>query len=150
MPQDLTDDKSTLVQVMAWCRQATSHYLNQCWPRSQKPYGVTRLQWVNTLRPRQNGYQFPDDTFKCIFLNENIQILVKIALKFIPKYPINNIPTLVQIMDWCWPGDKPLCEPMMVSSHICSIQPFRNFISAGLAMDNFIPYFILDIITYPC
>ena len=25
---DLSDDKSTLVQVMAWCRQATSHYLN--------------------------------------------------------------------------------------------------------------------------
>ena len=32
--QDLTDKKSTLVQVMAWCRQAPSHYLNQCWPRS--------------------------------------------------------------------------------------------------------------------
>ena len=31
---DLTDDKSTLVQVMAWCHHATSHYLNQCWPRS--------------------------------------------------------------------------------------------------------------------
>ena len=30
MPEDLTDDKSTLVQVMAWCRQATSHYLSQC------------------------------------------------------------------------------------------------------------------------
>ena len=42
MPQDLTDDKSTLVQVMAWCRQATSHYLSQCWPRSMSPYGVTR------------------------------------------------------------------------------------------------------------
>ena len=28
MPQDFTDDKSTLVQVMAWCRQAASHYLN--------------------------------------------------------------------------------------------------------------------------
>ena len=27
MPLDLSDDKSTLVQVMAWCRQATSHYL---------------------------------------------------------------------------------------------------------------------------
>ena len=47
MPLDLTDDKSTLVQVMAWCRQATSHYLNQCWPRSLWPYGVTRPQWVN-------------------------------------------------------------------------------------------------------
>ena len=47
MPQDLTDDKSTLVQVMAWCRQATSHYLNQCWPISPTPYVVTRPQWVN-------------------------------------------------------------------------------------------------------
>ena len=47
MPQDLTDDKSTLVQVMAWCRQATSHYLNQCCPRSPTPYGFTRPQWVN-------------------------------------------------------------------------------------------------------
>ena len=47
MPLDLTDHKSTLVQVMAWCRQATSHYLNQCWHRSLPPYGVTRPHWVN-------------------------------------------------------------------------------------------------------
>ena len=40
MPQDFVDDKSTLVQVMAWCRQATSHYLSQCWPRSMSPYGI--------------------------------------------------------------------------------------------------------------
>ena len=40
------DDKSTLVQVMAWCRQATSHYLRQCWPRSVASYGVTRPEWV--------------------------------------------------------------------------------------------------------
>ena len=26
MPQNLTDDKSTLVQVMDWSLQATSHY----------------------------------------------------------------------------------------------------------------------------
>ena len=43
-PQAIT---FTLVQVMAWCHQATSHYLNQCWPRSMSPYGVTRPQWVN-------------------------------------------------------------------------------------------------------
>ena len=47
VPRDHTDDKSTLVQVMAWCQQATSHYLNQCWPRSMSPYGDTRPQWVN-------------------------------------------------------------------------------------------------------
>ena len=38
--QDLTDDKSTFFQVMDWCRQATRHYLSQCWPRSMSPYGV--------------------------------------------------------------------------------------------------------------
>ena len=41
-------NKSTLAQVMAWCRQATSHYLNQCWPRSLPPYGVTRPQRVKS------------------------------------------------------------------------------------------------------
>ena len=46
MPLDLTDAKSTLAQVMVWCRQATSHYLSQCWPRSLSSYGITRPQWV--------------------------------------------------------------------------------------------------------
>ena len=49
MPLDLTDDKSTLVQVMTWCHQATSHYLSLCWPRIMSPYGVTRPQWVNVM-----------------------------------------------------------------------------------------------------
>ena len=49
---DLTDDQSTLVQVMAWCHQAPSHYLSQCWPRSMSPYGITRPQWVNILQKR--------------------------------------------------------------------------------------------------
>ena len=34
----LTDDKSTLVQVMAWCRQATRHYQSQYWSRSLSLY----------------------------------------------------------------------------------------------------------------
>ena len=33
---------------MAWCHQATSHYLSQCWPRFMSPYGVVRPQWVNS------------------------------------------------------------------------------------------------------
>ena len=45
----LTDDKSTLVQIMAWCRQATSYYLSQCWWRSLSPYGVIRPQWVKNV-----------------------------------------------------------------------------------------------------
>ena len=81
--------------------------------------------FLNTLRPRQNGCHFADDTFKCIFLNENVRISIKISLKFVPMGPINNIPALVQTMAWCRPGDKPLSEPMMVRSpmHICITQP---------------------------
>ena len=43
----LADDKSILVQIMAWCRQATNHYLSQFWPRSIPSYCVTRPQWVD-------------------------------------------------------------------------------------------------------
>ena len=49
MSLDLSDDKSTLVQVMAWCRQATSRYPSQCWPSSLSPYAVTMPQWVNYM-----------------------------------------------------------------------------------------------------
>ena len=31
-----------LENQMAWCHQATSHYLSQSWPRSMLPYGVVR------------------------------------------------------------------------------------------------------------
>ena len=80
---------------------------------------------INTLRPRQDGGHFPDDVFKCIFLNENAWISIKISLKFIPKGPINNIPALIQIMAWRRPGDKPLSEPMMIKlpTHICVTRP---------------------------
>ena len=54
-----------------------------------------------------------DDIFKCIFLNENGRIPIQISLKFVPKSPINNMPTLVQIMAWRRTGDKPLPEPMI-------------------------------------
>ena len=49
MPSNLIDDEATLVQVMTWCRQATRHYLGQCWPRSMSPTGVTRPQCVNVV-----------------------------------------------------------------------------------------------------
>ena len=82
-------------------------------------------QAINTLRPRQNGRHFADDTFKRIFLKENVRIWIKISLKFVHKGPINNIPALVQIMAWRRSGDKPLSESMTVSllTHICVTRP---------------------------
>ena len=85
----------------------------------------TECSKVNTLRPRQIGCHFADNIFKCIFLDENVWISIKISLNFVPKGSINNIPALAQIMAWRRPGDKPLSEPMMVSllMNICVTRP---------------------------
>ena len=83
-----------------------------------------------TCQGQTKGFQqmishFADNIFKFIFLNENVWISIKISLKFVTKGPNNNIPVLVQIMAWHWPGEKPLSEPMMIRSltHICLTRP---------------------------
>ena len=49
----------------------------------------------NSFPPGQNGRHFADAAFRDIFLNENICILIKISLKFVPECPIDNNPALV-------------------------------------------------------
>ena len=116
------------VQFNHWMSSHTPHasitYL--CSAKPDYKADIARVVTkINTLRPRQDGCQFIDDIFKCIFLNENISISIEISLKFIHKGPINNIPALVQIMAWRRLGDKPLSETMMVSllTHICVTRP---------------------------
>ena len=79
---------------------------------------------VNTLMLRRNGQHFAADIFKHIFFHENVLISIKISLNFVPRYPVYNIPALVQIMAWRRHGDKPLSEPIMDSlpKHICVTQ----------------------------
>ena len=94
--------------VTLWC--------HRCSTLVQVVWQHQAMTWTNgnTLRLRQNGRHFTDDTFKRIFLNENVRILFKISLKFVPEGPVNNIPTLVQIMVWRLISTEPLSEPMMV------------------------------------
>ena len=66
--KDLTYDKSTLVQVMAWCRQATGLYLSQCWPRSMSPNGVIKPQATREL-PQTYSV---DQTHKSLISKEGI------------------------------------------------------------------------------
>ena len=47
----ITDDKTTLVQVTAWCLQAPSHYLCQCCPSPMKPYVMTMSPCVECVFP---------------------------------------------------------------------------------------------------
>ena len=44
--------------------------------------------------PKKHNFNFPDDIFKWIFVNENAWISMKISLKFVPKVLICNIPAL--------------------------------------------------------
>ena len=82
-----------------------------------------QYECINSSSPGQNGLLFADNILRCIFLNENIWILIKISLKLLAKGPINNNPALV--MAWRRIGDKPLSEPMMVNplTHICVTRP---------------------------
>ena len=84
---------------------------------------------IDMLRPRQNGRHFPDYISKWIFLNENVWILVKSSLQFLPQCPIYNIPVLVQIMAWHRSGDKPLSGPMLVCLPTQSWAKFMHFYS---------------------
>ena len=96
---------------------------------------------LNTLRLRQKGRHFPDVIFKCIFLNDDVWILIKISLKFVPKGPINNVPALVQIMAWRRPGIKLLSEPVFVSllTHICITQPQQSGTKPNLVVKIWLP-----------
>ena len=103
MPQNPSDDKSTLVQVMAWCHQAASHYLSQCCPRSLSPYGVTRPQWVNSLAPGKFEWVFRHVIFKQILVVDGWGISCEIALLWMSLDFTDDQSTLAQ----------PLPEPML-------------------------------------
>ena len=126
------------------------YYQSYCWLIPLCMMFAHHRVTINTLRPRQNGRHFTDDIFKCIFFNENVWILLKISLKFVPNIWINHIPVLVQIMAWCRPGDKPLSEPMMICllKQICVTRPqWVNSIQAWISY--YIDYKVWYEIAYP-
>ena len=92
---------NVLIDKMLSCKAAGSDGIDE-------EGGHTSVHWIwsfNTLRPRQDGRHYPDDIFRCIFLNENIWIGMNISLSFVPKGPIDNIPALARIMAWRRSGD---------------------------------------------
>ena len=93
----ITDDKSTLVQVMAWCHQAISSNLNQCWPTFMSPYGIIRPQ-LSSL-----WHLYEADT----------PISQAWISHYITHYHKN------QVMDGCNEGNnKPLPEPMLTNIYV--------------------------------
>ena len=129
MPRDLTDDKSTLVQLMAWCCLATSHYLSQCWPRSMSPNGVTSSQWV-----KQGHIQFRWTTMWlfhtlyhdswCPAIERSWHIIRHTCCdSLLPSdatWPKTSWSTLVQVTVCRLLGDKPIPALMLT---YCQLDP---------------------------
>ena len=128
-------------------------------PRCFSASGATSWTWtteINALMSKQNGSHFSDGILKCIFLNENAWISIKISLKFVPRCPINNIPTLVWIVAWRRPGDNPLSEPMVISllTHICVTRPQcvkqRTYLAKCIILHAFINAVLPISFSYIC
>ena len=88
----------------------------------KKYYYTSQGQWVNTLRLRKKWLPFRRRHFHTHLLQLkglNFDYL------FVPNGPINDIPALVQIMAWLWPGDKPYLSQ-------CWLVHWRIYASLGL------------------
>ena len=68
----------------------------------------------NTSRQRENCQHFADNIFKCVSMNENLWVLDKFSLKYIPWGLVDNMAALVQIIAWHQSGDRQLSAVMMV------------------------------------
>ena len=110
-----------VVSVLFPSRLLEAYILSDMQFTENKSLGCCVISFQISFRPRQNGRHFADDIFKYICWNEN----VRISIEFVPQGQINNIPAWAQKITWRRSGDKPLSEPMMVSSltHICVTGP---------------------------
>ena len=101
MPKDLTDDLSTLVLVMAWCRQATSHYQSQYWPRFLLPCGIIRPQWVKMVASSRYHSTMEE---KDLFTPHNTlaadDMAPFIARAFVISISIDQVLPTVSALDW--------------------------------------------------
>ena len=96
-------DGSTLVQVIAWCCQATNHYPSQCWPRSMSPYGVIMPQWVDICLYMSNTFFAVVHLWhshSCLIFLECHQLIPhthELALfhQILPKRELSSFPSLL-------------------------------------------------------
>ena len=80
-------------------------YVDDLAPNGVEPvHGHSFIRYINTSRLKPKNRRSPVDILKRIFLNERF---------FVPRYPMNNIPAVVQIMAWHRESGKLLSEAMM-------------------------------------
>ena len=133
---------STLAQVMACCLMAPSHYLNQSWPHQWGPVTITSGQFHKKYIPQSSitkiSLKIMSLKFHSNLLGANelkywglnkMATILQAAIsnlfwksksvyygsnftEFFSKGAIDRNSALVEVMAWCWTGDKPLLEPV--------------------------------------
>ena len=116
------ENMSALVQIMTWCPQATSHYLNKWWARSITSYGNTEPHQVNLLAAGRCSIYFKRKIFKLTIQNSSLDTRFEIALRQMPQNLTNDESTLVQIMACC----------LQATSHYLSQCWPRSFFPYGI------------------
>ena len=83
-----------------------------------------RLRTFNTMRPRQNGCHFPDDSFKWIFSYKKNDLRYNFYWSLFPRIQLTIFHHCFRYLAWHRTCAKPMSEPMMVSllTHICAIR----------------------------
>ena len=97
--------------------------------------GYSRLMVTFTTQWIPLWTHWDRDKIVAIYQTTVYEFGLRFHWKFLPKFRINNILALVQIMVWRRPGDKPLSEPMMVSF-------LRWYASLGINELNAFSWFI--------
>ena len=104
------------------CLQPFAQRGHSGWDQNTQGKRACTIGYLNTLRPRQSGRHFPYDTFKHIFLNENVgfqfnqsslySIVVSVAICSLWSNYQYNL-ALGQKMAWRRLGNDPLYEPIL-------------------------------------
>ena len=118
----IVPQRNWAIKINCYDDFSAEHWKSNC-ENAEAPAGVTKSLgqrisrserlYFNSSPPEQNGHHLADDNFKCIFLNENDKIPIRISLKCVPRSQIDNALVLVQVMAWRRTGDKSLPELML-------------------------------------
>ena len=101
------------------------------------------LKFTSVIKQKseQNGCHFDaDNIFRCIFLKENVCILIQFSENFVLRVLLDNKSALVQIMVWCPVGDMLFPELMSPIQH--------HVFTWESSFENAVCSFRLDVLTH--
>ena len=108
--------------------QATSHYLNQCWPKSMMVYGITRSQCVNPLHAkffrRNKNIYLHFMSFLHIDMTQVVEILPQVRQG--PTYSTESVSWVLMSwwrkepghqQPWYWPSETELTRSPHINGY---------------------------------